>query len=414
MVIVFAILLFSILIFLHELGHFMAAKLSKVRVNEFSIFMGPALVKWTRGETLYAIRCIPIGGYCAMEGENEDTDDPNSFQKASWWKRLIILVAGSAMNFIAGLLLFAIVFAQSAMIGTPEIAEVESVQLLADADGLQIGDKVLSVDDIPFTEDNKAELKQLLLDGTAHNVVVLRELEEIALQDLTITTVDTAWKQNGIQPGDRWEEINGENVYISGDFELLMSLAQDHKFDLVFDRNDEEIVFNDLLLQKGLFLDDGILTERYGFSFAYEEATFGSVAGYVWNNSVDAVRNVRLSLQMLLSGQAGVQDVSGPVGIVQMMTESVEETDSTAAAVNTLLLFGAFIAVNLAVMNLLPMPALDGGRVVGLLLVTAIEAVTNKKVNPKVEGYIHGIGMLLLLLLMAVIMFKDVWGIFAG
>ena len=414
MVIVFAILLFSILIFLHELGHFMAAKLSKVRVNEFSIFMGPALVKWTRGETLYAIRCIPIGGYCAMEGENEDTDDPNSFQKASWWKRLIILVAGSAMNFIAGLLLFAIVFAQSAMIGTPEIAEVESVQLLADADGLQIGDKVLSVDDIPFTEDNKAELKQLLLDGTAHNVVVLRELEEIALQDLTITTVDTAWKQNGIQPGDRWEEINGENVYISGDFELLMSLAQDHKFDLVFDRNDEEIVFNDLLLQKGLFLDDGILTERYGFSFAYEEATFGSVAGYVWNNSVDAVRNVRLSLQMLLSGQAGVQDVSGPVGIVQIMTESVEETDSTAAAVNTLLLFGAFIAVNLAVMNLLPMPALDGGRVVGLLLVTAIEAVTNKKVNPKVEGYIHGIGMLLLLLLMAVIMFKDVWGIFAG
>ena len=101
MSIVFAILLFSILIFVHELGHFLAAKASGVQVNEFSMFMGPAIVKWQRGETLYTIRCIPIGGYCAMEGEDADTDSPHSFQKAAWWKRFIILVAGSAMNFIS-------------------------------------------------------------------------------------------------------------------------------------------------------------------------------------------------------------------------------------------------------------------------------------------------------------------------
>ena len=117
---------------------------------------------------------------------------------------------------------------------------------------------------------------------------------------------------------------------------------------------------------------------------------------------------------MLFTGQAGVSEVSGPVGIVQMMTESVQGAENTGVAIQTLLLFGAFIAVNLAVMNLLPIPALDGGRVAGLLLTTIIEAITRKKVNPKVEGYIHGIGMLLLLLLMVVIMFKDVWGIFAG
>ena len=110
MSIIFAILIFSFLIFIHEFGHFITAKLSGVRVNEFAMFMGPAIWKKQKGETLYSIRCIPIGGYCAMEGEDQDTDDPRSFQKAKWWKRLIILVAGSAMNLIAGILIMAIVF----------------------------------------------------------------------------------------------------------------------------------------------------------------------------------------------------------------------------------------------------------------------------------------------------------------
>ena len=111
MSIIFAILLFSILIFVHELGHFLAAKASGVRVNEFSMFMGPAILKKQKGETLYSLRCIPIGGYCAMEGEDEDTEDPRSFQKARWWKRLIILLAGSFMNLVAGFLILVIVFA---------------------------------------------------------------------------------------------------------------------------------------------------------------------------------------------------------------------------------------------------------------------------------------------------------------
>ena len=121
--IVVAFLVFSVLIFLHELGHFMAAKLSGVQVNEFALFMGPALVKWQRGETQYSIRCIPIGGYCAMEGENEDTDNPRSFQKATWWKRLIILVAGSAMNFLTGLLIFAGLCLPGKEIVVPQIVE---------------------------------------------------------------------------------------------------------------------------------------------------------------------------------------------------------------------------------------------------------------------------------------------------
>ena len=127
---------------------------------------------------------------------------------------------------------------------------------------------------------------------------------------------------------------------------------------------------------------------------------------------MDTVRLVRLSLQMLIRGQAGLKDMSGPVGIVQQMSTVAEQSATRLDAMLNMLYFGAFIAINLAVMNLLPIPALDGGRVVGLLITTAVEALTHKKVNPKYEGYLHGAGMLLLLGLMAVIMFKDIWTLF--
>ena len=129
---------------------------------------------------------------------------------------------------------------------------------------------------------------------------------------------------------------------------------------------------------------------------------------------LDNVRNVRLSLQMLVTGSANLQDVSGPVGIVQMMSEVAEESDTAANAVLNMLSFGGMIAVNLAVMNLLPIPALDGGRVVGLLLTTGIEAIIKRKINPKYEGYIHAAGMILLLIVMALVMFKDIFAIFKG
>ena len=138
MTILFAILLFSFLIFIHELGHFAAAKLSGVQVNEFSLFMGPAIWKKQVGETLYALRCIPIGGYCAMEGEDGDSDNPRSFQKAAWWKRLIILVAGAAMNFVAGVGLLGICYAPAEVFVTPVISMVEEGCSLAEGDGIQV------------------------------------------------------------------------------------------------------------------------------------------------------------------------------------------------------------------------------------------------------------------------------------
>ena len=120
MSVLFAILLFSLLIFVHELGHFLAAKLSGVQVNEFSMFMGPAIAKWQKGETLYSIRCLPIGGYCAMEGENGDSENPRSFTAAAWWKRLIILVAGAGMNFLVGVLIVPLCCSASLTMSPPK------------------------------------------------------------------------------------------------------------------------------------------------------------------------------------------------------------------------------------------------------------------------------------------------------
>ena len=347
MSILFAILIFSFLIFIHEFGHFITAKLSGVQVNEFSMFMGPAIWKKQIGETLYSIRCIPIGGYCAMEGEDSDTDNPRSFQKAAWWKRFIILVAGAAMNFLAGLLLVAIVYAPAQSYVAP----------------------------------------------------VINHFEDYA-------TVD----DYGLQVGDRFVEIDGSKVLLHNDVSLLLMLNTGDYHDLVVERDGQLVTFDNFHLERHeVKKEDGSTVMLCGFSYGEEvEFTFAGKLEYVWNTAIDWIRTVFWSLEMLLTGKAGIADMSGPVGIVQQMGEVADQSDTIGAAVLNLLYFGGFIAVNLAVMNLLPLPALDGGRVVALLLTTGVEAVTRKKINPKYEGYIHAGGMILLLILMAVIMFKDI------
>lgn len=349
--IISAILIFSFLIFVHEFGHFITAKLSGVQVNEFAMFMGPAIWKKQKGETLYSIRCIPIGGYCAMEGEDSDSDNPRAFGRAAWWKRLIILTAGAAMNFLAGLLIVAIVYAPAQGFVAPEITHFEEY-----------------------------------------------------------STVD----DHGLQLGDRFVEIDGSKVLLIGDVNILLSLNPGDYHDIVVERNGQRIELDNFHLERHeITQNDGSTAMLCGFSYGAEEKfTFGSKLQYIWYTVVDWIRTVIWSLEMLITGQAGLKDMSGPVGIVQQMGQVANESPTLGAAILNLLNFGGFLAVNLAVMNLLPIPALDGGRVVSLLLTTAIEASTRKKINPKYEGYIHAAGMILLLGLMAVIMLKDIIFIF--
>ena len=356
MTILFAILIFSFLVFIHELGHFVAAKLSGVQVNEFALFMGPAIWQKQVGETLYSLRCIPIGGYCAMEGEDgeeEGSENPRSFQKAVWWKRLVILVAGAAMNFVSGVLIFAIVFMPQTVIASPVIAQFDECCVFDGPDGLQVGDEILSID--------------------------------------------------------------GEEVIVNGDISLLFQVNPSGVHDVVVLRDGKTLVFEDLVMTHNHTNEDGSQYSHYGIHYGVpkELDLFGRF-GYVWDNVVNTVRNVRLSLQMILTGRAGLQDMSGPVGIVSIMSEVAETSETPLAAVMNMLYFGGFLGINLAVMNLLPIPALDGGRVVGLLISTVYEALTKRKLNPKYEGIVHGVGMVLLLILMGVIMFKDIFVIIMG
>ena len=180
--IIFAILLFAIIIVLHELGHFVAAKLSGVQVNEFALFMGPAIFKKQIGETLYSIRTIPLGGYCAMEGEDEATDNPRSFQKAAWWKRLIILVAGSFMNLITGLLLFTLVFSFHDNFGNTQITEVEEGCTVIREEGLQLGDEIYKIDGYRIYTSTDA-LLLFSFDSPTHDIVVKRNGEKIVFDD---------------------------------------------------------------------------------------------------------------------------------------------------------------------------------------------------------------------------------------
>ncbi len=353
MSIIFAILMFSVLIFVHELGHFMTAKLFGVQVNEFSMFMGPALWKKQVGETLYAIRLIPFGGYCAMEGEDEDTGNPRSFQKASWWKRVIILAAGSVMNLLAGVLIYCFLFLPADNVVVPAIGEFTDCCIFNTEDGLREGD-------------------------------IIRELD-------------------------------GEKIYLNSDVTFFLNFSKDGVHDITVERDGKLLEFHDFEMAHTHTNEDGSTYRHYGFSIGRaEKATLGSKLAYVWNNVIDNVRTVRVSLQMLFTGQAGLQDMSGPVGIVSQMSEIAEASQTARLAFLNLLSICAFIAINLAVMNLLPIPALDGGRIVALLLTTGIERITRRKIDPKYEGYIHGAGMILLLGLMAIIMFKDIFVIVKG
>ena len=343
-----AILVFGVLIAVHELGHFMAAKACGVRVNEFSIGMGPALWKKQKGETQYSLRLFPVGGFCAMEGEEEDSDDPTALNNQGFWAKLLIFAAGAAMNFIAGLLIILILYADAQAFYMPVVAGFADGCPLESADGLQEGDRLLRID--------------------------------------------------------------GEKVYVYSDISLLMGLNKTGAFDLQIERNGEVITLRDFTMERREYTDqNGKAYTGYGLYSGAEEATLGRKLSYSWNNAMDFARLVRLSLQMLVTGQAGVKDLSGPVGIVSTMTQVGEQAATTRAAVENIAYLAALIAVNLAVMNLLPLPALDGGKIFFLVINAVSMQLFKKQIPAKYENYIHFAGLILLLALMAVITFSDVW-----
>ena len=341
MFIVISILAFGVLIAIHELGHFLAAKCCGVRVEEYSIGMGPALWKKRKGDTLYALRVLPIGGYCAMAGENEESDDPMAFTNQNAVKKLIILIAGSFMNFLLGLILIVILFSDAQGYITPVI------------DG--------------FMEGCPYESAQAL------------------------------------QQGDRFYSIDGKRVFLVTDVQNLLQQG-DGVYDMVLVRNGERITLRNFAFTPQQYAE-GL---KYGILFSVEEANVGTTLNITWNTARQFSRAVWMGLEQLISGQVGIKDMSGPVGIIDIMNTAGKEAETTRDAADNILYLTAFIAINLAIMNMLPFPALDGGRVFLLLVTLPIEALTHKKLDAKYEAYVNAAGMALLLLLMAVVMFNDI------
>ncbi len=354
MYILIAILIFGLLIFLHELGHFIAAKLSGVQVNEFSICMGPKLLQKTVGQTKYTLRLIPIGGYCAMEGEDEDSDNPRAFGAARWWKRLIILVAGSFMNFLTGFLIMVILLGCS--VAGFYTTEIQSFQ-----------------------------------EGCTLN------------------------QEGGLQRGDVIYALDGARLYIFTDFSLITQRHYGTTYDVTVIRDGEKITLEDFSMEKQEFTNENGETELlYGLNFGgMEEANVGSVLKYSWYTCLDFTRMIWYSLEDLIAGKVSVKDMSGPVGIVSIISDTGNQAETTAQGMEDVIYLAAFIAVNLAVMNMLPIPALDGGRVLLLLVNTAFTAITKKKIPAKYEAYIHAAGMVILLGFMAFVTIKDVVSLIA-
>lgn len=346
-----AILLFGILIAVHEFGHFATAKATGVKVNEFSIGMGPLLWKKQKGETLYSLRLFPIGGYCAMEGEDEETGDPRAFTVQPVWKKLLILVAGSFMNFLFGFLVVVALMWGGTHAYVPVIDSFLDGFPLEGSQGLMVGDRILSV--------------------------------------------------------------NGQRVWLSGDVELLLDRNENDTVDLVVERGGERVALNDLPLTRMAYSYNGTQSMMYGFNWAVEELTPIGRLRLAGCQTLDFVRLVWFGLSDLLHGRAGLQDMSGPIGIVDTISDAGAQAQTLLEGVTSVMTFVAFIAVNLAVMNMLPIPALDGGRIFFVLVNALFTLVTRKRIDPKYEGYIHTAGFLLLIALMVVVALSDVWKLIA-
>ncbi len=354
MYIIIAILLFGILIAAHEWGHFIAARLCGVTVHEFAIGMGPALWQHTgKKGTQFSVRALPIGGYCAMEGEEEESDDPHSLSNQGFWKKTFVFAAGALMNFLVGVVIIFLLFVDAGGFYTPEITGFAPEFTLQGADGLMEGDILYSID--------------------------------------------------------------GERIYLYNDVSMFLSRGDGDGFDLVVLRNGEKVTLEDvpLTLQEYTSNDGETKYTGYGLYFgAVEEATFPVKLKMTWLNAVDFVRIVRYSLQELLTGGAGIQDLNGPVGIVGAISEVGQQSPSVLAALENIAYFGAMLAVNLAVVNLLPIPALDGGRIFFLVISTISLRIFRKKIPMKYEAAIHFAGFALLMVLILVVTFNDVVRLF--
>lgn len=336
--IIITVLIFGLIIFIHELGHFILAKASKIKVNEFSMGMGPVIWKRMRNETQYSIRLFPIGGFVQMEGEDDESDDEHAFSKVAVWKRMLVVLAGAIMNFLLGILLVGIITgAQS---------------------------KVVSLNVGSLTQES---------DGIVYSQ---------------------------FQEGDRITKINGHRPLTASDFQFQLSrIRSEDSIDITVERDGKSVLIENASYQTNR---DGSEVRTLGINLQVEDLTVQNFFSNAIGNSVFYAKLVWSSIMDLVQGRVGFQDLSGPVGVGQAVSEA-----QSYGVLSVLSLF-AFITINVGVLNLMPFPALDGGKFIFLL----IELIFRKPVKKEIEGYINFIGFALLIILMVLITAKDIFNLF--
>lgn len=346
MLIIIGVLLFELIILIHEGGHFVAAKLSGVKVNEFALGMGPKLFGFTKGETKYSFRLLPIGGYCSMEGEDEESDNPRAFSNKPTWKRIIIVSAGAVMNIVLGLLMTLVLVLQQPSYASTTISD--------------------------FPEGSVTQQK--------------------------------------LKVGDTFESIDGYAIWNSRDIIFALGTTQTTKPNIKVKRDGQTVDLGNVQLYT--YEENG--EEEINYDFYVEEVNkdFFSVCGQTIGQTVSTVRMVWSSLIGMVTGKFGFNDMSGPVGVASAITTVASEglESGFLDAVNSILNIMMILTVNLGIFNLLPIPALDGGRLLFLL----IELVRRKPIPQKYEGVIHGIGFALLMLFMLAVTFNDIVRIITG
>ncbi len=326
--------MFLVLIIIHEFGHFIAAKLSGVRVNEFAVGFGPKLFSFKGKETKYAVNLIPLGGYCAMEGEDEESSDGRAFCNKPPYKRFLIVVMGAVFNLILGFIIVAIILAPNERFASTTIAEFGE-NAVSQQSGLQVDDKIVKVDGRKIFSTYDLSYAFTNIDDGKVDITVLRDGKEKLLKDVEFKTVT----ENDIS-------------FLTVDFKV------------------------------------------YGI-----EKNFVSYIKQTFNTSVSYCAVIWRSLIDMLVGKYGISAVSGPVGVTVAIGNAAKQS------LTNVLPLMAIITINLGIFNLLPIPALDGGRLVFIL----IEMIFRKPVPQKYESVVHAVGMALLLTFMAFIVIKDVW-----
>ena len=432
---VLAVLILSVIVIVHEFGHFILAKACGVKVLEFSVGMGPRLLKWTRKGTMYSIKLFLFGGSCRMLGEDEDDDGEGSFNSVSVWKRMAIVVAGPMFNFILAIVL-SIIFIGKMGYQPCQIYSVDELSSAEEA-GLAKGDKIVKInnksinfydDYYLYSLDHSGDTMKIVYerDGKKYNTTLIPRYVDKDVYQLGIT-IDTTYDAGdnnisgvkvsglsdnmpaadaGIKSGDIVVKINQDEITGYEDLTETLNKYGKKEISVTVYRDGDYKTYN--------MTPEAIHQTYYetGLSMAnvWEHVSPLKTVGYSFNYTGYWIKAVFKSFKLLFTGKASVNDLSGPVGIVTMVGDIVTESsnDGSLYVVMNLIIFSIMISANLGIMNLLPLPALDGGRLVFLI----IEAVRKKPVPRDKEGMVHFVGIVLLMILMVFVMFNDIRKLF--